>query len=805
MKPLAAIAALIMLELISCKQKIPAIESLAAKKMDSTDVANYFSKNAFASELPIPEVIHLDSNKQPTIEIRAFQHKFNKTDSTWVIGYVNSTTPRGKETLLPPTFEVDNGVKSSIRWVNRLQETMINNPTYPKLKYKNYEPQKYYPIIYNVNDTSRNPADSTMISMLANMLYPADIKKTCDYSKGAVNKNGEMVCRCPDSVDMSTYYSTTVHLHGAWVPWNSDGYPNTFYLETDSIDADRNRLTACTNTYPKRNINFGLFGPFITPNSKPDIARVYHYSNQFGEAESILSGTDLSTGKHEAILWYHDHAMMRTASNVYCGLAGTYLVEGHKERNVIYSLLGGINLEYPNLELKHTDKTHDIPLMISDKSFIKGSEFLYYQSFQNNENENGQPEFLGDMIVVNGKVWPTQHADRGLYRYRLLNMSSSRTYSFALMKKDLKGQFIPVEKDSNFIQIGTEQGIIPLEKNTFFPFITFDTSLTLMPGERADVLINFSQISDTLYLVNRAKNSVFNYLDSSLLNVQEFNDQKNPTKFVMRFIPGPIVNQIGNPNITCTINNADLINGLKNWQLDSTTILNQADPNSKSTQKLLQKISDLKNEAVNHRKVSEINILNADLSKREYILNRLPENLFKSVSLPIIPNYIKDSFVLKEITTYKALQADNILTDYWKKMDQSKISFPFILINNEDWNSEAHLKKVAIFENNQTYEIDIINNTKDAHPIHLHLNRFKIIHRSFHDSIKHQEPVLSNERGWKDVAIAPPHCTTTIQITFKLTPEDLAKQNTDAQFVYHCHILEHEDMGMMRRLVVRKK
>jgi spore coat protein A len=89
-----------------------------------------------------------------------------------------------------------------------------------------------------------------------------------------------------------------------------------------------------------------------------------------------------------------------------------------------------------------------------------------------------------------------------------------------------------------------------------------------------------------------------------------------------------------------------------------------------------------------------------------------------------------------------------------------------------------------------TEEWAIDNFTMDAHPIHLHLVMFRVVKRIGVD--EDGNPVESApepwETGWKDTVIVYPGGRTVIQAKF-----DIA-----GLFVWHCHILEHEDNEMMR-------
>lgn len=82
------------------------------------------------------------------------------------------------------------------------------------------------------------------------------------------------------------------------------------------------------------------------------------------------------------------------------------------------------------------------------------------------------PEFFGDVATVNGKAWPNLNVDRTLYRFRIANGSNARFYNLSL------------SNGAKIIQIGTDGGMLntPVKLRT----------LLLAPGERADVLIDFS-------------------------------------------------------------------------------------------------------------------------------------------------------------------------------------------------------------------------------------------------------------------------------------------------------------------------
>jgi spore coat protein A, manganese oxidase len=100
---------------------------------------------------------------------------------------------------------------------------------------------------------------------------------------------------------------------------------------------------------------------------------------------------------------------------------------------------------------------------------------------------------------------------------------------------------------------------------------------------------------------------------------------------------------------------------------------------------------------------------------------------------------------------------------------------------------------------------EFVNTTIDAHPIHLHAVHFQLLDRRPFDVRRQKrtsEIVMigkatkpaSEEVGWKDTIICPPGQVTRIITPFVGEP---------GRFVWHCHMLEHEDNEMMRPYVLR--
>jgi spore coat protein A, manganese oxidase len=119
-----------------------------------------------------------------------------------------------------------------------------------------------------------------------------------------------------------------------------------------------------------------------------------------------------------------------------------------------------------------------------------------------------------------------------------------------------------------------------------------------------------------------------------------------------------------------------------------------------------------------------------------------------------------------------------------------------MLLNNAHWSMPVTENPVL----DSTEIWGLVNTTDDAHPIHLHLVRFQILDRRNFDvsaywatgAIKYTGPAMppdASEAGWKDTVRADPGMVTRIIARFEGFP---------GRYVWHCHILEHEDNEMMR-------
>ena len=156
-----------------------------------------------------------------------------------------------------------------------------------------------------------------------------------------------------------------------------------------------------------------------------------------------------------ATLWFHPHLMGTTADQVYDGLAGLIYIDDDNS---------------DNLSLPKDYAINDIPLIIQDRSFKSDGSFDYQVSMMG--------VVAGDTILINGTVNPSLDLKKENTRFRLLNASNSQIFEFRM------------SDGSDFQQIASDGGFLaePLTRR----------SILLAPGERAEVILDFSKTKSNL-------------------------------------------------------------------------------------------------------------------------------------------------------------------------------------------------------------------------------------------------------------------------------------------------------------------
>ncbi|OGO53668.1 MAG: bilirubin oxidase [Chloroflexi bacterium RBG_16_72_14] len=487
------------------------------------------------------------------------------------------------------------------------------------------------------------------------------------------------------------------HVHGAvGVADDSDGYAEAWYLP------------AAANI-PAGYATEGTWYDFFRNKAEGS------YGDPWGPGFAVFQYPNLNRA---STVWYHDHALGMTRLNVYAGPAGFYIVRGGpagdkavhdgRFRKPTPAVLPGpapmAGDKFP------PNKTYyEIPIAIQDRSFNTDGSLFYpdtrefFDQFtgpfvpDSNVSPIWNPEFFGNMIMVNGNTWPFQTVEQRRYRFRFLNGCQSR---FLILDF---GSIPGVEA----WQIGNEGGFLAAPVN-----ITADHGNRLLMGlaERADMIVDFTNVLVGDYVLgNVGPDEPF----GGGVPGEDF-DAADPdsTGQVMEFRVVPAV---------------------------------AADPTTPPRFLVLPALAPLP----------------AEVATRPLALIEMMSEVHDGPSEAVLGNVDEDGFGLE-------------------KMWSDPVSENPSVGDTEVW--------------------EFYNFTADAHPMHVHEVTFEVVNRQAlvtNDDgetepparlVGEPRPPEAWESGVKDTVIAYPGEVTRIRATFE----------TPGQFVWHCHIVEHEDNEMMR-------
>jgi FtsP/CotA-like multicopper oxidase with cupredoxin domain len=546
------------------------------------------------------------------------------------------------------------------------------------------------------------------------------------------------------------------HLHGGEVPAELDGGPDAWFL-----------------SQPAAGYMTHGHGYYSAPGTIADNSSTYNYPNT----------------QEAANIWFHDHALGITRLNVYAGLAGAYL------------------LADPGLLLPAGLGPHDIggelivPLVIQDRMFDTNGQLYFPNVGINMEHPYWLPEFVGDAIVVNGKTWPTfgtalNPKPSKRYRFLFLNGSNARTYELFLVDPVTKLMGPPMWV------IGTDGGYLdrPVKID---PMAAANNKLTIMPGERYDVIID---LNDPAW---RAANPAF----SGQLILRNTGRTPYPKgappqgstlgQVLKLFIGNPVVDTGYDPN-----------------------------PARGGGQPLRPALPRLVNPLAGTAAVTPDKV-------RQLTLNEV-----MAMGGPIE--------VLVNNTRW---DGKSVAADIFDPAG-----------TRPDFVPGMHFDYSEVPQEGETELWEIVNLTADAHPIHLHLVQFQLMNRQAFNFNKYNKaynalfpatlaidpmtglphpggvfvgaygpplnymtgnpralggnpnivpylqgaamPPLPQEAGWKDTVIMLPGQVTRIMVRWAPTDLPANTPAADAYFpfdpsdnlgyVWHCHIIDHEDNEMMR-------
>jgi spore coat protein A len=357
---------------------------------------------------------------------------------TSVFGYRLSNSTTAADTYIGPVFVTKRHIPTAVNYVNNLGTTSTTNVGVWK---------------YSLDQTL-HWADPRNLGM---PMAPCSVPPAADDPDQCFNYTGPI--------------PAVAHLHGGEVPAAIDGGPDAWFLSQ-----------AATDDYDMHGKGYYTFNYDTTADAGNNYS-LYRYPNS----------------QEAGPLWFHDHLLGGTRINVYAGLAGAYLLTdpdlGLPTGMTATGLLNGP--PDPNDPSNNPTDELTIPLVLQDRMFDTTGQ-LYFPDAGLNPTVHPFwiPEFVGDTIVVNGKSWPFLSVEAKRYRFLMINGSNARTYEMFLVNPVTKVMGPPIWV------IGTDGGYLdtPVKID---PNVKPNNKLIMMPGERYQVIIDFGGIPAGTNLILR--------------------------------------------------------------------------------------------------------------------------------------------------------------------------------------------------------------------------------------------------------------------------------------------------------------
>jgi spore coat protein A len=445
-------------------------------------------------------------------------------------------------------------------------------------------------------------------------------------------------------------------------------------------------------------------------------------------------------------LWYHDHALGITRLNVYAGLAGFYFVRD------------GMDTGQPDNPLGLPAFPYELAYAIQDRMFLATGELFYpafpgdpfYEEFITGEVElppglfpGGGPtalaEFFGDHMVVNGKIWPKEDVRPRNYRMRLLNGTDSR---FMVI------QFVAVDAGVDDPKHESASGPLPfyvigsdqgLGRPAGSP--TQRHTLVFEPGGRYDIVFDFKGLQDK--------------------------------RVIMKNIGGdaPFGGDYGN-----ALEPEDLF------------------PSRQTDRIMAFDVIDVLNE----------------------------EDSFDPAAIPVYGG-VANGATTRRVALFEGTDEFGRLQPLLGTVADGDLNGTNVA-TAYTWFQPT--TETPAFDSTEIWEI--YNFTADAHPVHLHLVNFEILDRkdfeydvtgvqttTQHNNTTGEAPEISNIRNLTPASAGPEYFEDAPKDMVTSLPGDpegepptgqmvriKAHFDKNGRYVWHCHILSHEDHEMMRVLQV---
>ncbi len=545
--------------------------------------------------------------------------------------------------------------------------------------------------------------------------------------------------------------ATTTHVHGGFTPWISDGGPFTWFTPDGQYGPSVH--SAAGNIYK-----------VLNPGLQPGQAE-YYYPNQQSARMS----------------WYHDHAQDLTRLNAYAGIASVYLIRDSFEANLR-------NRGLPDFA---ENGGREIPIVIQDKIFVgqniqdkdptwtgptEVGSLWYPHKYERNRWQLGAhplglppnpsviPEMFGDTMLANGTVFPEATVEARRYRLRILNACQARFLNLQLYVDEGSPDGITLDSDGeptnepgpDFMVIGTEGGFLPrpvnIPSNQPFDSNSFRGSLITAPAERWDILVDFSKFTGKKVILYNDAPAPFpmgdprnDYFPGSPGNPTQPQPGFGPnTRQIMRF---EVVQATGKDALLRINNTTDLTPDLTPFLVPPGTAVQNG---------------------VLH--------VPPGVRVRKLTLNETFDGYGRLIQL---------------LGTNKPVKGGGFGHAYMDPATETPGA------------GETEVWQIA-------------NLTGDTHPIHFHLVNVQVLGRQPFDAAHYNgtpnatgsaRGPLRTELGWKETVRMDPGEVTTVIMKFDLPmvpfPVPSSPRTGGHEYVWHCHILEHEEHDMMRPLVVR--
>ena len=584
-----------------------------------------------------------------------------------------------------------------------------------------------------------------------------------------------------------------VHFHGGKVPWISDGGPFTWFRPNDD-PTDPTTLNDPVPFYGESAVSGSLnIYKAINPRLKVGEAEYYYPMQQSAR-----------------MAWYHDHSIGITRLNAYAGIASALIIRDNFERSLV------ANFGVPDF-IEHGGR--EIPLVIQDKIFhdptqdpaypgiaAEGSLWYPYRydptkwatADANSDAPNlpisAIPEMFGDTMLVNGTVQPHLSVEPRRYRLRILNATQARFLNLQLYELGVGGTGGPVpdlnKPGPDYLVLGTEGGFLAraVRVPSGVPLtVTTDPatgersldpanpggSLITGPAERWDLVVDFAKYAGRSLVLYNDTPAPFPGGDPA----NDGDTDVDPTGGTV------LVNQMllridvaatitGAPDPALRIIDGTALAGATGSGIDKALVANW----NTVTSRPLPNPSDAR-----VRKLT----LNELFDEHGRLIQMLGTNQLVEPE----PGFSIDPATPGAPTGRTTARAYMAATTESPKVGDVEV-----------W--------------------EIANLTGDVHPMHFHLVNVQVLGRRpfsdyTFDGAGRGTPVgLGVERGpertelgWKETVKMNPGEVTRIAMRFDLSPTPfavpLSPRTGGQEYVWHCHILEHEEHDMMRPLVLR--